>query len=63
MTFQVPQEVVAALLSDSPTEIEKAVAALHAEPQLHSTLENCRSYAHRRLVAEAGAGGYAHPRH
>jgi hypothetical protein len=55
-----PQEVVAALLSDSPTEIERAVAVLQAEPQLHSTLENCRSYAHR-LVAEVGARGYALP--
>jgi len=55
-----PQEVVAALLSDTPEEIETAVAALQAEPQLHSTLENCRSYAHR-LVAEVRAGGHALP--
>jgi hypothetical protein len=55
-----PQEVVAALLSDSPTEIERAVASLQTEPQLHSTLENCRSYAHR-LVAEVHAAGHALP--
>jgi hypothetical protein len=55
-----PQEVVAALLSDTPAEIETAVAALQAEPHLHSTLENCRSYAHR-LVAEVRAGGHALP--
>jgi hypothetical protein len=55
-----PQEVVAALLSDTPEEIETAVAALQAEPQLHSTLENCRAYAHR-LVAEVRAGGHALP--
>jgi hypothetical protein len=55
-----PQEVVAALLSDSPTEIERAVVALQAEPQLHSTLENCRSYA-QRLVAEVRAGGHSLP--
>jgi hypothetical protein len=55
-----PQEVVSALLSDTPTEIERAAAALQAEPQLHSTLENCRSYAHR-LVAEVRAGGHALP--
>ncbi len=55
-----PQEVVAALLSDTPTEIERAVAALQAEPQLHSTLDNCRSYAHR-LVAEVRAAGHTLP--
>ena len=55
-----PQEVVAALLSDTPAEIETAVAALQAEPQLHSTLENCRSYA-QRLVAEVRAGGHTLP--
>ncbi|MGA7817583.1 tryptophan leader peptide [Caballeronia sp.] len=55
-----PQEVVAALLSDTPTEIERAVAALQAESQLHSTLENCRSYAHR-LVAEVRAAGHTLP--
>ena len=55
-----PQEVVAALLSDTPTEIDRAVAALQAEPQLHSTLDNCRSYAHR-LVAEVRATGHTLP--
>jgi hypothetical protein len=45
-------------LSDPPAEIERAVAALQAEPQLHNTLENCRSYAHR-LVEEVRAGGHA----
>jgi hypothetical protein len=55
-----PQEVVAALLSDTPTEIERAVAALQAEPQLHSTLDNCRSYAHR-LVSEVRAAGHTLP--
>jgi Mg2+ and Co2+ transporter CorA len=52
-----PQEVVAALLSDSPTEIERAVAALRSEPQLHSTLENCRGYA-QKLVAEVRSAGH-----
>jgi len=47
-------------LSDTPTEIERAVAALQAEPQLHSTLDNCRSYAHR-LVAEVRAAGHTLP--
>jgi hypothetical protein len=55
-----PQEVVAALLSDTPGEIRTAVAALQAEPQLHSTLENCRSYAYR-LVAEVREGGHTLP--
>jgi hypothetical protein len=55
-----PQEVVAALLSDTPSEIETAVAALQAEPQLHSTLENCRSYAHK-LVADIRDDGHVLP--
>jgi hypothetical protein len=52
-----PQEVVAALLSDTPAEMEAAVSALKSEPELHGTLENCRSYAHR-LVAEVRASGH-----
>jgi hypothetical protein len=55
-----PQEVVAALLSDTPGEIRTAVAALQAEPQLHSTLENCRSYAYK-LVTEVREGGHILP--
>lgn len=53
-----PQEVVAALLSDPPAEIERAVAAMRAEPQLHSTLENCRMYA-RKLAGEFRSAGHA----
>ena len=55
-----PQEVAAALLSDTPAEIETAVHALRHEPELHGTLENCRSHAHR-LVAEVRAGGHPLP--
>ena len=53
-----PQEVVAALLSDPPAEIERAVVAMRAEPQLHSTLENCRMYA-RKLAGEVRSAGHA----
>jgi hypothetical protein len=55
-----PQEVVAALLSDTPAEVQAAVAVLKSEPELHGTLENCRSYAHR-LVAEVRASGHPLP--
>ncbi|MBC8737110.1 tryptophan leader peptide [Paraburkholderia sp. UCT31] len=52
-----PEEVVAALLSEPPAELEKAVTTLQANPQLHDTLANCRS-AGLRLVAEARAAGH-----
>jgi len=55
-----PEEVVPALLSESPTELEKAVTGLQAEPRLHETLARCRSAAHR-LVSELRAAGHNVP--
>lgn len=55
-----PEEVVPALLSESPTELEKAVAGLRAEPRLHETLAHCRAVAHR-LVNELRAAGHNVP--
>ncbi|PRY06661.1 tryptophan leader peptide [Paraburkholderia sp. BL25I1N1] len=51
-----PEEVVPALLSESPSELEKVVTALQAEPRLHDTLVHCRATAHR-LDNEARSGG------
>ncbi|RKT21148.1 hypothetical protein B0G69_4524 [Paraburkholderia sp. RAU2J] len=51
-----PEEVVPALLSQSPSELEKVVAAVQAEPRLHETLSQCRATAHR-LVTETSVGG------
>lgn len=55
-----PEEVVPALLSESPSELEKVVAAVQAEPRLHETLSQCRASAHR-LVNEFRAGGHTIP--
>lgn len=51
-----PEEVVPALLSESPAELEKVVTALQSEPRLHDTLVHCRATAHR-LDNEARSGG------
>ena len=55
-----PEEVVPALLSESPSELEKAVAGLQAEPRLRETLAHCRAAAHR-LVGELRAAGHNVP--
>jgi hypothetical protein len=55
-----PEEVVPALLSESPPELEMAVTALQAEPRLHEALAQCRASAHR-LLNESGAGGHNIP--
>lgn len=55
-----PEEVVPALLSESPAELEKAVAGLQAEPRLHEMLAHCRAAAHR-LVSELRAAGHSAP--
>lgn len=55
-----PEEVVPALLSESPSQLEKVVASLQAEPRLHETLAQCRATAHR-LVNEFRAGGHHLP--
>ncbi len=55
-----PEEVVPALLSESPAELEKAVTGLQAEPRLHETLAHCRAVAHR-LVSELRAAGHNFP--
>jgi hypothetical protein len=51
-----PEEVVPALLSESPSELERVVTALQAEPLLHETLMQCRATAHR-LDNEFRSGG------
>jgi hypothetical protein len=51
-----PEEVVPALLSESPLELEKAVTSLQAEPRLHETLANCRVTAYRLVEAVRAAG-------
>jgi hypothetical protein len=55
-----PDEVVPALLSESPSELEKAVTGLQAEPRLHETLAQCCATAHR-LVNELRAAGHNFP--
>ncbi|RKT20331.1 hypothetical protein B0G69_3617 [Paraburkholderia sp. RAU2J] len=55
-----PDEVVPALLSESPSELEKVVTGLQAEPRLHETFAQCRATAHR-LVNELRAGGHNIP--
>ncbi|MDR3099223.1 MAG: tryptophan leader peptide [Paraburkholderia sp.] len=55
-----PEEVVPALLSESPAELEKAVSGLQAEPRLQETLAHCRAAAHR-LVGELRAAGHNVP--
>ncbi|MPW23531.1 tryptophan leader peptide [Paraburkholderia sp. CNPSo 3157] len=55
-----PEEVVPALLSESPSELEKAVTGLQAEPRLHETLAQCCATAHR-LVNELRAAGHNFP--
>jgi len=55
-----PEEVVPALLSESPPELEKAVTGLQAEPRLHDTLAHCRAVAHR-IVGELRAAGHTFP--
>ncbi|MFL9963398.1 tryptophan leader peptide [Paraburkholderia sediminicola] len=55
-----PEEVVPALLSESPTELEKAVTGMQAEPRLHETLAKCCAAAHR-LVNELRATGHNLP--
>jgi hypothetical protein len=55
-----PEEVVPALLSESASELEKAVIGLQAEPRLHETLAHCRAAAHR-LVGEVRAAGHNVP--
>ncbi|MBC8746593.1 hypothetical protein OKW43_007187 [Paraburkholderia sp. WC7.3g] len=51
-----PEEVVPALLSEPPSELEKAVTGLRGEPRLHQTLAQCCATAHR-LVNELRAAG------
>ncbi|KAA0998188.1 tryptophan leader peptide [Paraburkholderia panacisoli] len=53
-------EVVPALLSESPSELERVVTGLQAEPRLHETLAQCRATAHR-LVNESRSGGHNLP--
>jgi hypothetical protein len=55
-----PKEVVPALLSESPSELEKAVTGLQAEPGLHAMLAQCCATAHR-LVDELRAAGHNLP--
>ncbi len=55
-----PEEVVPALLSESPSQLERVVASLQAEPRLLETLAQCRATAHR-LVNELRAGGHQFP--
>ncbi|AUT62331.1 hypothetical protein [Paraburkholderia terrae] len=55
-----PDEVVPALLSESPPELEKAVTGLQAEPRLHATLAHCKAAAHR-LVSDVRAAGHNLP--
>ncbi len=55
-----PEEVVPALLSESPSELEKAVTGLQAEPGLHPMLAQCCATAHR-LVNELRAAGHNLP--
>ncbi|MBP0595681.1 tryptophan leader peptide [Paraburkholderia sp. LEh10] len=55
-----PEEVVPALLSESPADLEKAVIGLQAEPRLHETLAHCKAAAHR-LVSELRAAGHNSP--
>jgi hypothetical protein len=55
-----PDEVVPALLSESPAELERVVTGLQAEPRLHETLAQCRATAHR-LVNESRSGGHKLP--
>ncbi|APA89493.1 tryptophan leader peptide (plasmid) [Paraburkholderia sprentiae WSM5005] len=55
-----PEEVVAALLSEPASEVEKAVTGLRGEPRLHETLAQCRAAAHR-LVTELRAAGHPLP--
>jgi hypothetical protein len=55
-----PEEVVPALLSEPPSELEKAVTGLQTEPRLQETLAHCRAAAHR-LVSELRAAGHNTP--
>lgn len=55
-----PEEVVPALLSESPPELERAVTGLQSEPRLHETLAHCRAVGHR-LVNELRAAGHSFP--
>jgi hypothetical protein len=55
-----PDEVVPALLSESPSELERVVTGLQAEPRLHETLVQCRATAHR-VVNESRSGGHNIP--
>ena len=55
-----PEEVVPALLSESPADLEKAVTGLQAEPRLHETLAHCKAAAHR-LVSDLRAAGHNFP--
>jgi hypothetical protein len=55
-----PEEVVPALLSESTSDLEKAVSGLQSEPRLHETLAHCRVVAHR-LVSELRAAGHNVP--
>jgi hypothetical protein len=55
-----PDEVVPALLSESTSDLEKAVTGMQAEPRLHETLAHCRVVAHR-LVSELRAAGHHVP--
>lgn len=51
-----PEEVVPALLSESPLELGKAVTSLQADPRLHETLAKCRITAHRLAESVRAAG-------
>jgi hypothetical protein len=55
-----PDEVVPALLSESPAQVEKAVTGMQTEPRLHETLAHCRAAAHR-LVSDLRAAGHPIP--
>jgi len=54
------EEVVPALLSESPPELERVVAGLQVEPRLHDTLAHCRAVSHR-IAGELRAAGHNFP--
>ncbi|SAL45035.1 hypothetical protein AWB74_01920 [Caballeronia arvi] len=53
-------EIVPALLSEPPGEVERAVTCMQADPRLHETLATCRVSA-RRLVESLRAAGHDVP--
>ncbi len=55
-----PEEGVPALLSESTSELEKAVTGLRADSRLHETLAQCCATRHR-LVNELRTAGHNLP--